>query len=78
MTRKEEEKIEHGKFYWALFKQQPFMFPQWEPVEAYRKEKKIYFKMTGETSHLYIEDIIEIDINPLVYEEKGNQNEKAN
>ncbi len=68
MTREEENKIEHGKFYWAMFRQQPFMFPQWEPVEAYRKEEKIYFKMTGETNHLYTGEIMEIDTNPLTKE----------
>ena len=70
MTRKEEKKIEHGKFYWAKFQQQAFMLPQWEPVEAYRKEGKIYFKMTGTTNRLRCGAIIKIDTKPLTKETK--------
>ena len=80
MTGDEKEQIEHGKFYLAVFVQHAFIPPKWEPIEAYRENGEIYFKMTGTKNKLYTGEIIEIDIIPINTEKemkhaKKNTNE---
>jgi len=65
LSRKQEEKLVHGKFYLVLFQQQAFMKPRWEPVEAYRKDEQIYFRMTGVSQKLYTGDVSDIVEEPI-------------
>ena len=64
MTRKEEKKIVDGKFYLVKYVVRAFMI-RWEPVEAYRKEGKIYFLITGTNAHLLTSEVIEIIMDPI-------------
>jgi len=65
LSREQERKLVHGKFYLALFQQQAFMHPRWEPVEAYRKDEQIYFRMTGVPQKLYTGDVLNIVEEPI-------------
>ena len=77
LTRKQEKKVIDGKFYLAKYIVRAFMC-RWEPVEAYKKEGKIYFLITGSKAHLYTGDIIDFVDEPIKLPEEVPRTYNAN
>ena len=65
LSREQEKKLVHGKFYLVLFQQQASMPPRWEPAETYRKDGQIYFKTIGVSQKLYTGDVSDIIEEPI-------------